>query len=215
MDWLEAGDGLPCRQWHGPFCDSCVNVRRRNSLMYISPSTGISPFSFLQVIEKSHFQKCLEFKGAGAMWLWICAPYSPRSSEHSRPRCRVSRLALATGSSSETVSRFQQELWMPAMASNMAIWQFGRAGRVPMDGWQFSPFHHVYYSLETQCMIDRLSLLGAWAGGEAVCDCAVVPGSQAHHTCRLFKDCQVPICFVPKKKVPICFSGKKNILYII
>ena len=26
---------------------------------------------------------------------------------------------------------------MPAMASNMAIWQFGRAGRVPMDGWHF------------------------------------------------------------------------------
>ena len=90
------------------------------------------------------------------------------------------------------------------------IWQFGRAGRVPMDGWQFSPFHHVYYSLETQCMIDRLSLLGAWAGGEAVCDCAVVPGSQAHHTCRLFKDCQVPICFVPKKKYQFVFLERKT-----
>ena len=96
------------------------------------------------------------------------------------------------------------------MASNMAIWQFGRAGRVPMDGWHFSPFHHVYYSLETQCMIDRLSLLGAWAGGEAVRACAVVPGSQAHHTCRLFKDCQVPICFVPKKKGTNLFFWKEK-----
>ena len=65
---------------------------------------------------------------------------------------------------------------MPAMASNMAIWQFGRAGRVPMDGWHFSPFHHVYCSLETQCMIDRLSLLGAWAGDEAVSPVSSSPG---------------------------------------